>query len=100
MEESEMDVESKAAELRSVQMVSTAFHGFDDDDVHVLATAMQVVPFKAGDQILQKGEAATWFGILLQGYLDVLINSSAGLVFQIRRGAIFGEQVPPSHCFA
>ena len=57
-------------ELRSVQSVSAGFHGFDDDEVALLAQRMSVVEFSDGEQILCKGEDASWFGVLLRGELE------------------------------
>eukprot|EP00966_Prymnesium_polylepis_P168416 3893829-Prymnesium_polylepis.1 len=91
-EEVEMSDEQKEEQLRRVQTISTAFHGFDDDDIRALATSIQVVAFKRGEDILRKGESASWFGIVLQGTLDVLVNVGLGLIFHIRRGDVFGEQ--------
>ena len=94
-DEVEMSDEQKEEELRRVQTISTAFHGFDEDDIRALATSIQVVAFKRGEDILRKGESASWFGIVLQGTLDVLVNVGAGLIFHIQRGDVFGERMLP-----
>ena len=75
--------------LRKVQLVSEHFHGFDDDDVQTLARTMDVVTFKEGEQILQRGEPASWVGIVLEGDLDVPVAPQ--LTFHLHRGDFLGE---------
>ena len=80
--------------LRKVQLVSEHFHGFDDDDVQTLARTMDVVTFKEGEQILQRGEPASWVGIVLEGDLDVpvargLLPSAAVLAFLVGITCVF-----------
>ena len=76
--------------LRGVQAVSRHFHGFDDYEVRVLAKAMSMVEFHEGDSILEKGETASWFGVLLSGTVHAVITPD--LRFPIHRGEILGEQ--------
>ena len=70
--DTELDGSAGAEYLNQVQSVSTYFHGFDRDDCEALATAMSIVKFEKGDEILRKGEPASWAGIVLEGDLDVL----------------------------
>jgi CRP-like cAMP-binding protein len=76
--------------LRGVQAVSRHFHGFDDYEVRVLAKAMSMVEFHEGDSIIEKGETASWFGVLLSGTVHAVI--APDLRFPIHRGEILGEQ--------
>ena len=71
----EVDGES---ELRFVQAVSDHFRGFSEDECTTLAAAMSILTFQKGEQIIAKGEIATWFGVLLRGSLSVT-NRSAHL---------------------
>ena len=99
-----------------MQAVSTEFHGFDAGDCDELSKSMTVVTFKQGDQarathalttnsaphqpkgdgpsasspqILSKGEAATWVGVLLRG--DVEARIAPGLTFGIHVGEFLGD---------
>ena len=48
----------------------------------------QVTPFKAQDEILCKGEAASWVGVILKGELEVRISDSYSV--NLQRGSIIG----------
>lgn len=78
------------AELQRVQAVSTHFRGFDESEVRRLAAAMSVVEFKEGEKIIEKGEEASWFGILLRGTMRAVISEDVS--FPIARGEFLGEQ--------
>ena len=74
-----------------VQSIShCAFRGFDDDDVRILCTRLQLRPFRVSEMIVCKGEHASWMGIVLLGDLQVKIPNSE-VVFQLHRGDLLGE---------
>ena len=65
------------------------FRGFDEEDVAVLCTRLSITPFRAGEMIVAKGEAASWVGIILQGDLEVCV--AVNLTFPLHRGDLIGE---------
>ena len=42
-----------------------------------------------GDTVIQQGEEATWFGVLLEGELEVLVNGNSVAI--MGPGAVMGE---------
>ena len=79
-----------AVELRSVQTISTQFHGFDESEVQRLAASMTVAEFKENETVVQKGERASWFGLVLRGTVRAVITAEVS--FNIYRGEFLGEQ--------
>ena len=86
--DAEIDDEDDAFTLlERAQARSEFFRGFDDDELRVLADNMAVMPFREGEVIMQKGEPASWVGILLDGKLAA------------REGRrVLGEQSPGDIC--
>jgi CRP-like cAMP-binding protein len=53
---------------------------------------MSVLRLNPGETILQKGEAATFCGFLLQGICHVIINKERSISVELGRGAILGKE--------
>ena len=77
-------------ELHSVQAISSYFHGFDHHEVQRLAGAMTMAEFREDEKIMEKGEQASWFGLVLRGTVRAVIT--ADISFNIHRGEFLGEQ--------
>ena len=87
--ESDVSLELAEGLLAHVKSVSSAFYGLTDDVLHLLAKHLSVIRFSPGEKIMVKGEAGTWFGILLSGELRALLPNGASV--PIPEGAIIGE---------
>ena len=62
---------------------------FSDRNIFDLVGLLDIHEVQPGDKIIQQGEEATWFGVLLEGQLDVLVNENK--VAMIGPGAVMGE---------
>eukprot|EP00965_Chrysotila_dentata_P128222 4238734-Pleurochrysis_carterae.AAC.6 len=82
--------EDEVEELLSfLQLSHPSFYMFDARDIALLAESFSVTKFTAGQKVVQQGESATWFGIVLRGSLvDVSTETSQETV---PAGTIIGE---------
>ena len=62
---------------------------FTDHNVLDLVGLLDIHPTEKGDRIIQQGEEATWFGVLLEGELEVLVNDNRVAI--MGPGALMGE---------
>ena len=65
------------------------FKSFSSETINLLSTHMSITRFSAGQTIVQKGEAGTWFGVLLSGHLTVELPNANSIV--IAAGELVGE---------
>lgn len=75
--------------LRDARDHSIFLRGFDAGDVASLANAISVVSFDTDEQVLVKGEEATFVGIVLSGMLAATVNGA--VVGTMGAGKIVGE---------
>ena len=65
--------EAQAVEmLLSAQGVSRFFRGFSTPEVHRLSELMNFLALSAGEEVLVKGERATFFAVVMTGRVDIL----------------------------
>lgn len=76
-------------QLNSIQTVSRFFRGFDDAEIQALSSKVTHIFFDQADQLAAVGEEATWVGILLEGKIDAVVDSS--VLGTLSPGAIVGE---------
>jgi CRP-like cAMP-binding protein len=76
--------------LSQVQKVGTFFHGFGDDEIDTIFPFLTHFPFQDGDLLAQKGEQASWVGVLLTGQLDAKTDDGK-VLGQLKPGFIVGE---------
>ena len=69
-EEEEVDADTAFELLQRAQSHSLYFRGFEDEELRVLAERMNVMTFDKDDEIMQKGEPASWVGVVLDGKLE------------------------------
>ena len=62
---------------------------FTDHNLLDLVGLLDIHPTEKGDMIIQQGEEATWFGVLLEGELEVLVNDNHVAI--MGPGALMGE---------
>ena len=62
----------------------------DEDEVHTLAAHIAIARFGARQQIIEQGEPGSWFGILLQGTIELRLPDSPGTM-ELVPGAVIGE---------
>ena len=67
-----------------------AAQDFTNKDIKELVLLLDIHEVSPGDDIIQQGEEATWFGMLLSGELDVVVNG-VGTVATMKSGALLGE---------
>lgn len=75
--------------LRSAREHSPFLQNMDAGDVRSLASSISIVGFEAGEQVMVKGQTATWVGIVLSGELAALVNGN--VVGRMGTGKIVGE---------
>ena len=75
--------------LLSAQSQSRFLFAFNHADIAALAQHLSILSFDAGELIMQRGQLATWVGILLSGELSAIIGNS--VVGTTRPGALVGE---------
>jgi hypothetical protein len=83
------DVDEAAALFREASRSSTFLQAFNAGDIASLAQSISVVTFDKGEQILAKGEPASWVGIVLRGELGALVDGQ--VVGTMGTGKIVGE---------
>jgi CRP-like cAMP-binding protein len=83
------DVDEATQLIREASRSSRFLQAFDAGDIASLATSISVVTFDEGEQILAKGEPATWVGIVLKGELAALVDGQ--VVGTMGAGKIVGE---------
>ncbi|KAL1521224.1 hypothetical protein AB1Y20_022773 [Prymnesium parvum] len=88
---SDVDDETALALLARTQEVSQWFHGFARDELQTLARTLTVLEFAAGDLILQHGETASFFGLMLEGSLAPQVDGSVLSAQPRGIGEIIGE---------
>ena len=88
----EVGVKEKEALFAALPTTNPLFEDFTDADFQALSEFMTVLRFEQEVSIVRRGEAGSWFGILLIGTLRVEVLS--GDARSIRRGSIIGEMVP------
>jgi small-conductance mechanosensitive channel/CRP-like cAMP-binding protein len=79
-----------AAELRSVDFLRE----LNDDEVHILAGAVRVRQFGAGEALMREGDSGDTFYIIRRGVVDVTTNGADGKqvhIAELTRPAFFGE---------
>lgn len=75
--------------LEHAQAKSRFLKAFNQHDIHMLAQHLSILEFEEGEIIMQKGQQATWMGILLSGELEASIGDT--VVGHTPPGAIVGE---------
>ncbi len=74
---SETDDQDQAESLLlSAQSQSRFLFAFNHADIAALAQHLSILSFDAGELIMQRGQLATWVGILLSGELSAIIGDS------------------------
>ena len=68
---------------------STFLRRLEAEDIEAIIEHLNVLEFDEGEQIMVKGEAATWVGILLSGEVAALVNGE--VVATMGVGKIVGE---------
>ncbi len=89
IEESEA-LRAIASELRAVDFLRE----LDDDEVRILAGAVRVHQFGAGETLMREGEPGDTFCIIRRGVVDVTTNGADGKqvhIAELTRPAFFGE---------
>jgi small-conductance mechanosensitive channel/CRP-like cAMP-binding protein len=79
-----------AAELRGVDFLRE----LSDEELHILAGAVRVRQFGAGEALMRQGDAGDTFYIIRHGVVDVTTNGSDGRqvhIAELTRPAFFGE---------
>lgn len=64
------------------------------DHVHAISDVAEVVKFKAGDTIYEKGDKARWFFIIKKGEVALRLPGKDDVsvhIDQLSRGAVFGS---------
>eukprot|EP00965_Chrysotila_dentata_P013131 433246-Pleurochrysis_carterae.AAC.2 len=69
-EDDDVDPEEIMRLLERAQSRSAVVNGFDETELRALARSMSVLPFAKDEMIMQKGEHASWVGIVLDGQLE------------------------------
>ena len=75
--------------LRDARERSPFLKALDSGDLASLAQAVSIVGFDAGEQVMMKGQTATWVGIVLSGELAATVGDS--VVGRMSAGKIVGE---------
>ena len=70
------------------------FNGLSEGDLECLAGSITLLDYDKGDVIVSSGEIASWFGILMSGKMDVIMNSK--VIASMSPGDFLGE---PTCCF-
>ena len=83
------DVELALTLLDRAQSRSQIFRDFTEVELRELSENISTLSFGPGETIMQKGENATWVGILVDGDLDAVINGK--VVGSLRAGDVCGE---------
>ena len=86
------EAKKKLAMLRRFFKKSSveAASDFTDQNLEDLVSLLDIHEVHPGDVIIQQGEEATWFGMLLAGELDVVIDG-VGVVATMKSGTLLGE---------
>ena len=88
----EVGLKEKEALFGALATTNSEFGDFTEADIQALSEFMTVLRFEQELSLVRRGEAASWFGILLIGTLRVDVLS--GDARHIRRGSLVGEMVP------
>jgi CRP-like cAMP-binding protein len=97
-----------SSELVSLMSNAHFFKEFSDDDIKTLLQVAIVRNYPAGSSILQKGDAAAHFYVLLKGRVEVVVSKDNGqfLHLFVEEGNTFGEMgvlnenTRSAYCFA
>lgn len=75
--------------LLEVTAINPYFKPFSEIDLQCLAKVLVVLKFTKGETIIQNGETASFFGVVLKGSLKALINNRK--IQDIDKGQLVGE---------
>ena len=70
VEGAEVSLEEHFEMLQRASSHSAYFRGFEDEELRILAANMAIFHFDVGETIMQKGESASWVGVVLDGELE------------------------------
>ena len=90
VEGAEVSLEERFEMLQRASSHSVYFRGFEDEELRTLAANMAIFHFDAGETIMQKGESASWVGVVLDGELEARDESGVRLG-AANVGALAGE---------
>ena len=79
VEGAEVSLEERFEMLQRASSHSAYFRGFEDEELRILAANMAIFHFDAGETIMQKGESASWVGVVLDGELEARDESGMRL---------------------
>ena len=88
---SDVDAEQAIEMLRTARPLSPVLRPLSDEELQLLARNCAVLRFRVGDAILWEGEAASFFGIVLDGALAPVLNQSVQRDMQRGEGELIGE---------
>ena len=77
--------------LSDVQKHSPFFRGFSETDLQELFPFLSHFPYKNGDILAQRGEAASWCGVLLTGRIEARDADEGSSLSVLVPGTIVGE---------
>ena len=86
--ESDVTHDTAAQLLGQVQYLGKDFRGFSEEEIECLAEHFSVMSFEEGQTVISRGEAGTWFGVLLSGTLELAFD---GTVHEMHPGLFLGE---------
>ena len=75
--------------LDRAQSRSQIFRNFTEAELRLLAENIATLTFGPAETIMQKGEAATWVGILVDGELDAMVGEK--VLGSLKAGDVCGE---------
>lgn len=86
-------IQSDVDASNAVTLLTEAFQSFENDlellDLQMLAEVMSVIKLNSGEQLIKKGENASFFCLLLEGSVQALITDTFKVT--MGKGAMFGE---------
>merc|ERR1739841_13534 len=85
--------EATALLLQARTSATGLLNDFEMSEIGGLADNMDFIPFEKGLALIQKGERASWVGIILQGSIDVYVTDVATSkpVATLKNGIWIGE---------
>jgi CRP-like cAMP-binding protein len=87
--ESDISRDQAITYLKDVKSLNRVFKPFTDYDIEELAGLMSVLKFGPGDPIVEKGEDASFFAIILSGVFNAKVTET--LTVPLGKGLVLGE---------
>lgn len=86
-----MDVclEDKEEMMRVAVMQSAVWRGFSSSEIRILSDRMDFITVQEGEKLMTKGEAGTFFCVVLSGSAEVAVQKK--LVKPLGPGALLGH---------